>query len=245
MDCLLRPVSHKHASNLLSAQLTPISPTMLASKSSPCTVDEIKSPSHTAMLQSPPLIGHIPSNHVQLIQLLGEDVKDFGAWKILLSGESMRNLRQIKRSDGHMFEIVKKKLKCATVSAYITGALSPVSSRELSEGFFSKDNQKRLIGKDTEVPIYEAKMTRDTRLVYTIDCIPESSGDVCGVSFSRLVLTYLLAARYSRYRGYQNTYLDPNAWNSYQNVWSLYSCSNQQSIMGSSCQLVRKAWPRV
>jgi hypothetical protein len=61
--------------------------------------------------------------------------------------------------------------------------------------------QKRLIGKDTEVPIYEAKMTRDTRLVYTIDCIPETNGDVCGVLFSRLVLTHLLAARYSRYRG--------------------------------------------
>jgi len=84
---------------------------MLAGKSSPCTTDEIKSPSHTAIPRSPPLTGHMPSNHVQAIQLLEEDVKDFGAWKILLSGESMRNLRQIKRSDGHMFEIVKKKLK--------------------------------------------------------------------------------------------------------------------------------------
>lgn len=51
--------------------------------------------------------------------------------------------------------------------------------RELSIGFFSKSNQKRLIGNDNEVPIYEAKMTGDTRLVYTIDCVPEANGEVC------------------------------------------------------------------
>ena len=53
--------------------------------------------------------------------------------------------------------------------------------RELSNGFFSESNQKRLAGEDTGVPIYEAKMTRDTRLVYTIDCIPNASGKVCMV----------------------------------------------------------------
>jgi hypothetical protein len=62
---------------------------------------------------------------------------------------------------------------------------SSAGSRKLSYGFFSKDTQKRLVGKDTEVPIYEAKMTRDTRLVYTIDCIPEPSGDVCEVPHSQ------------------------------------------------------------
>jgi hypothetical protein len=39
------------------------------------------------------------------------------------------------------------------------------SCRELSNGHFSDDNQKRLTGKNIPVPIYEAKMTRDSRLV--------------------------------------------------------------------------------
>jgi hypothetical protein len=37
--------------------------------------------------------------------------------------------------------------------------------RELSNGHFSDDNQKRLNGTDSSIPIYEAKMTRDSRLV--------------------------------------------------------------------------------
>lgn len=37
--------------------------------------------------------------------------------------------------------------------------------RELSNGHLSDDNHKRLNGQDTEIPIYEAKMTRDTRLI--------------------------------------------------------------------------------
>jgi hypothetical protein len=86
-------VSHKHASNLLSAQLTPISRTIIADKSSRRTRDEINSTQHTAISQSPPLIEHMPSNQVRLIQLLEEDVKDFGAWKILLSGKLMGDLR--------------------------------------------------------------------------------------------------------------------------------------------------------
>ena len=36
---------------------------------------------------------------------------------------------------------------------------------ELSNGHFSDDNQKVLTGTETEIPIYEAKMTRDSRLV--------------------------------------------------------------------------------
>jgi hypothetical protein len=68
--------------------------------------------------------------------------------------------------------------------------------RELSNGHFSDDNQKRLNGPSVEVPIYEAKMTRDQRLVvscisghpsvdikiyqfqYQVDCIPEYNSDV-------------------------------------------------------------------
>lgn len=43
--------------------------------------------------------------------------------------------------------------------------------RELSNGHFSDDNQKRLNGTDTSIPIYEAKMTRDSRLVVGVVCL--------------------------------------------------------------------------
>ncbi|KAG8794853.1 hypothetical protein FRC16_010327 [Serendipita sp. 398] len=79
---------------------------------------------------------------------------------ILLSSESIRHLRQFSKGDAHMFTIVRNKMK------------------QLSEGFFSRSNQKRLTGTDSEVPVYEAKMTNDTRLVYTIDCAPDSTGEV-------------------------------------------------------------------
>ena len=44
-------------------------------------------------------------------------------------------------------------------------ACSLAAFRELSNGHFSEDNQKRLNGPDTEIPIFEAKTTRDSRLV--------------------------------------------------------------------------------
>ena len=37
--------------------------------------------------------------------------------------------------------------------------------RQLSQGHFSRDNQKSLTGPKTKLLVYEAKMTRDTRLV--------------------------------------------------------------------------------
>lgn len=74
-------------------------------------------------------------------------------------------------------------------------------SRELSNGHFSSDNQKKLNGPATEIPIYEAKMTRDSRLVvseliatnnnhlrdcqYQIDCVPEYESQVFCVMYIR------------------------------------------------------------
>ncbi|KAL1709421.1 hypothetical protein EV121DRAFT_286770 [Schizophyllum commune] len=45
---------------------------------------------------------------------------------------------------------------------------------QLSRGHFSPDNQKRLSKTASSIPIYEAKMTRDSRLVYRIDCVNDS-----------------------------------------------------------------------
>jgi hypothetical protein len=48
---------------------------------------------------------------IKSVQLIEEDIQDFGAWRILLSGESVRHLRQFRRGDQHMFGIIRKKMK--------------------------------------------------------------------------------------------------------------------------------------
>lgn len=42
---------------------------------------------------------------------------------------------------------------------------------ELSHGFFSDSNQKQLAGGGNQIPIFEAKMAGDLRLIYQIDCV--------------------------------------------------------------------------
>lgn len=79
----------------------------------------------------------------------------FGEWRILISTRADGNLREASRKDRKSFKIIVKKIK------------------ELSNGHFSDDNHKRLSGSSTEVPIFEAKMTRDSRIVYQIDVISD------------------------------------------------------------------------
>lgn len=40
--------------------------------------------------------------------------------------------------------------------------------RELSEGFFSDSNQKLLSGNAKDIPIYEAKLSRDLRIIVRV-----------------------------------------------------------------------------
>jgi hypothetical protein len=56
------------------------------------------------------------------VQLTEEDIQDFGAWRILLSGESVRHLRQFRRGDQHMFGIIRKKMKYVahSIAIYVT-----------------------------------------------------------------------------------------------------------------------------
>ncbi|KAJ2932243.1 hypothetical protein H1R20_g4868, partial [Candolleomyces eurysporus] len=84
-----------------------------------------------------------------------ESASGFGDWPILISSRADRDLRGARRSDAKFFRIIMKKIV------------------ELSKGQFSDDNQKRLTKPDVKFPVFEAKMTRDSRLVYQIDCIPE------------------------------------------------------------------------
>ncbi|KAG7086906.1 hypothetical protein E1B28_002824 [Marasmius oreades] len=84
-----------------------------------------------------------------------DNAEGFGEWRIYISTRANRDLRDARCRDPKLFTIIVKKIK------------------ELSNGHFSDDNQKRLNHSAVEVPIFEAKMTRDTRLVYQVDCVPE------------------------------------------------------------------------
>ncbi|EDR08129.1 uncharacterized protein LACBIDRAFT_294434 [Laccaria bicolor S238N-H82] len=69
-----------------------------------------------------------------------DSVVGFGEWVVYISTAADSHLRQFRRKDKKIFEIIVKKI------------------RELSNGRFSDDNQKRLSGPTTQVPIFEAKM---------------------------------------------------------------------------------------
>ncbi|KAF8460963.1 hypothetical protein DFH94DRAFT_790038 [Russula ochroleuca] len=89
-----------------------------------------------------------------------DNAEGFGQWRILISVRADRDLRKTKKKDTNLFRITLKKIK------------------ELSNGHFSDDNQKRLVGTNTPIPIYEAKMTRDSRLVYQVDCVQDFDSQV-------------------------------------------------------------------
>lgn len=95
-----------------------------------------------------------------------DSAEGFGQWRILISGRADRNLRETRKKDTNLFRITLKKIRYRFVSSYdLCCYLMRNGYRELSNGHFSDDNQKRLTGANIPVPIYEAKMTRDSRLV--------------------------------------------------------------------------------
>ncbi|KIK41852.1 hypothetical protein CY34DRAFT_84670 [Suillus luteus UH-Slu-Lm8-n1] len=89
-----------------------------------------------------------------------DNANGFGEWRILISTEAYKHLREHRRADKKIFKIIYKKIKL------------------LSHGQFSADNHKRLNGPDAGIPVFEAKMTKDLRLVYQIDCVPDQDGEV-------------------------------------------------------------------
>ncbi|KAH7101458.1 hypothetical protein BKA62DRAFT_176919 [Auriculariales sp. MPI-PUGE-AT-0066] len=84
-----------------------------------------------------------------------EAITRLGPWRLLISSRAARDLRNMRNGDDKMFRIVMKELK------------------QLSDGYFSRDNQTRLTRGDVAIPVFEARMTGDKRLVYRVDCITE------------------------------------------------------------------------
>ncbi|KAF9642213.1 P-loop containing nucleoside triphosphate hydrolase protein, partial [Thelephora ganbajun] len=125
-------------------------------------LSEIFESSYTCCLTTKAVVGPDQSQNLALPVLqpmetaLGlDEIGGFGEWTILLSTRVQKDLRDIKRADGAMFRIVMKKIK------------------QLSQGYFSRGNRKSLTGPKMKLPIYEARVTGGTRIVYQIDCIPD------------------------------------------------------------------------
>ena len=88
----------------------------------------------------------------------------------LVSGESFSPLGRLDifvNGGGTMLVRSKLSSRRSSKLGFLThGTLTDqLAHRELSNGQFSADNQKRLNGHDMGVHIFEAKMTRDLRLV--------------------------------------------------------------------------------
>ncbi|PBK60033.1 hypothetical protein ARMSODRAFT_966416 [Armillaria solidipes] len=83
-----------------------------------------------------------------------DTVEGFGQWTVVVSSDADNFLRSTHKKDISTFNVTVKKIK------------------ELSCGHFTDNNQKRLSGSATEVPVFEAKVSRNLRLVYQIDIIP-------------------------------------------------------------------------
>ncbi|KAI0327262.1 hypothetical protein GY45DRAFT_1428013 [Cubamyces sp. BRFM 1775] len=126
----------------------------------PASVERPENVSDTLQVENDEQTSAYPLVQPMKAALYFDSADGFGEWRILISTRADRDLRQARNKNPKLFKIIIKKIK------------------ELSRGHFSDDNQKRLTGLDVEIPIYEAKMTGDTRLVYQVDCVPEFESDV-------------------------------------------------------------------
>ncbi|KAF8439470.1 hypothetical protein L210DRAFT_3480852 [Boletus edulis BED1] len=125
--------------------------------------DEGVHPSAPQETQVPEVVGQRPSAYPKVqpmkAALYFENADGFGEWRIIIGTDATRKLRELATGDRKKCAIVVKKIK------------------QLSNGHFSDENQKRLNG-SSEVPIFEAKMQRDLRLVYQVDVVPDHDGKV-------------------------------------------------------------------
>ncbi|ORY76949.1 hypothetical protein BCR35DRAFT_332754 [Leucosporidium creatinivorum] len=88
-----------------------------------------------------------------------EDVaSEGGEWTLLIAGRALKDWRALK-------------------DPVRTGAVEKMLIA-LSHGDFGGDNQKQLVGNHGEVPIYEAKVLGDLRLVYQVDVLPQGRDQV-------------------------------------------------------------------
>ncbi|TFK51882.1 hypothetical protein OE88DRAFT_1699141 [Heliocybe sulcata] len=155
LTILRRPGLAEHLQKLYNEQLDPAGVADSSYASEAGNTDDVANTSEEA-----PAPSAYPIVQPMKAALYFESAEGLGDWHIFISTRADRDLREARRKDLKTFKIIVKKIQ------------------ELSRGHFSDDNQKRLTGPNLDIPIYEAKMTRDLRLVYQIDCLAEFDSDI-------------------------------------------------------------------
>ncbi|KAG6331849.1 hypothetical protein ID866_7241 [Astraeus odoratus] len=113
---------------------------------------------HTDVDQSPSMPEIYPRLQPLKAALQVDNVEGFGQWDVIISSGATKDLKEIKRSDKERAEFVVNKIF------------------QLSKGRFSGNNQRRLNGPSHGIPIYQAEVLSNLRIVYQIDCIPDDDG---------------------------------------------------------------------
>ncbi|KAI6141395.1 hypothetical protein BKA82DRAFT_2640811 [Pisolithus tinctorius] len=90
--------------------------------------------------------------------LTASDIDRFGEWTILMASSATKDLFQLRQRNAKIAECVLKKI------------------RQLSRGQFSGNNYKALHGPSHGIPIYQAEVLSNLRLVYQIDCALNDDG---------------------------------------------------------------------
>ncbi|KAI6140812.1 hypothetical protein BKA82DRAFT_31698 [Pisolithus tinctorius] len=82
------------------------------------------------------------------------DIDQFGEWAILMASSATRDLFQLRRRDAKMAECVLKKIRQVSL----------------------RNNHKAFHGPSHGIPIYQAEVLSNLRLVYQIDCALDDDG---------------------------------------------------------------------
>ncbi|KAJ7451061.1 hypothetical protein FB451DRAFT_1284562 [Mycena latifolia] len=106
-------------------------------------------------VESPTAASYPSFQPIKFSTLYRRRATGFGEWDITITPRAERDLREYNRRDHKAFTVIVKKM------------------RDLSNGNFWAENYKQISGGNIEIPIYEAKVTEDLRLVYQVDCVPQ------------------------------------------------------------------------
>ncbi|KAI6158403.1 hypothetical protein EDD17DRAFT_1763946 [Pisolithus thermaeus] len=122
-----------------------------------------------------PLLSYSEAPHLEAT-LATADIDLFGEWTILMASRATKDLFQLRRHDAKMAECVLKKIRQVSPQFIGEGVSHLYICRQLSRGQFSGNNHKMLHGPSHGVPIYQAEILSNLRLVYQIDCTLDDDG---------------------------------------------------------------------
>ncbi|KAI6140809.1 hypothetical protein BKA82DRAFT_4448336 [Pisolithus tinctorius] len=108
--------------------------------------------------------------------LATSDVDQFGEWTILMASSATKDLFQLRRRDAKIAECVLKKIRQVSLRSQEETMSQLCTCRQLSRGEFSGNNYKALHGPFHGIPIYQAEILSNLRLVYQIDCTLDDDG---------------------------------------------------------------------